>query len=78
MYLLIGKAYFYKKDFDSAAAFFQFINYNLPPRTKGDDYDHVVGTNEDASNSAISIANRESAQYFTKGFFSTPRVVMMP
>src|SRR5258708_3496480 len=28
MYLLIGKAYFYRKDFDSAAMTFQFINYN--------------------------------------------------
>ena len=28
-YLLIGKAYFLRKDFDSAALTFQFINYNL-------------------------------------------------
>jgi hypothetical protein len=29
MYLLMGKAYFLRKDFDSAAATFQFINYNI-------------------------------------------------
>jgi hypothetical protein len=29
MYLLLGKAYFFKKNFDSAALTFQFINYNL-------------------------------------------------
>ena len=34
MYLLMGQAYFFKKDFDSAAATFQFINYNLFPRKK--------------------------------------------
>ena len=28
-YLLIGKAYFLRKDFDSAGLTFQFINYNL-------------------------------------------------
>ena len=33
-YLLIGKSYFLKKDFDSAALTFQFINYNLFPRKK--------------------------------------------
>ena len=32
LYLLIGKAYYYKKDFDSAAMTLQFINYNLFPR----------------------------------------------
>jgi len=72
MYLLIGEAYFYKKDFDSAAAFFQFINYNLPPRAKGDDYDHVIGTNEDASNSVISIANREKPNFLQKVFSQPP------
>ncbi|MBL0359255.1 MAG: hypothetical protein IPP72_21380 [Chitinophagaceae bacterium] len=34
MYLLMGKAYFFRKDFDTAAATFQFINYNLFPRKK--------------------------------------------
>ena len=72
MYLLIGEAYFYKKDFDSAAAFFQFINYNLPPRAKGDDYDHVVGTNEDATNSVISIANPEKPNILQKVFSQPP------
>lgn len=32
MYMLIGKAYFFRKQFDSAALTFQFINYNLFPR----------------------------------------------
>lgn len=44
-YLLIGKSYFLKKDFDSAALTFQFINYNLFPRKKtDDDYNKIVGS----------------------------------
>lgn len=46
-YLLIGKSYFLKKDYDSAALTFQFINYNLFPRKRKDDDDNkVVGTND--------------------------------
>ncbi len=44
MYLLMGKAYFLKKDFDTAAATFQFINYNLFPRKKGEDGSRIVGS----------------------------------
>ena len=32
LYLLIGKAYYFRKTFDSAALTFQFINYNLFPQ----------------------------------------------
>src|ERR1700733_12524859 len=66
MYLLLGEAYFYKKEFDSAAATFQFINYNLFPRHKDEDDNRVVGTNDAASNSAISIANPEKPNIFQK------------
>jgi len=59
MYLLIGKSYFYKRDFDSAAMTFEFINYNLFPRKRRDDDDRIIGTNESASGSNISIANKE-------------------
>ena len=46
MYMLIGKAYFYRRDFDSALMTFQFINYNLFPRKrKNDDDDRIVGSN---------------------------------
>ena len=34
LYLLIGKAYYLRKDFDSASMTFQFINYNLFPKEK--------------------------------------------
>ncbi|MGG9972403.1 tetratricopeptide repeat protein [Ferruginibacter sp. SUN002] len=67
MYLLMGKAYFYKKEFDSAIATFQFINYNLYPRKKrSEDDDRVIGTNYGATNNTLSIANKEKQNVFQK------------
>ena len=61
MYMLIGKAYYYRKDFDSALMTFQFINYNLFPRKrKNDDDDRIVGSN------TISIANKEKRNILQK------------
>ncbi len=66
-YLLMGKAYFLRKDFDSAALTFQFINYNLYPKKKKDqDYDKVVGSNDTETGvGSVSIANKEP-----KGFYN--------
>ena len=66
MYLLMGKAYYFRKDFDSAAATFQFINYNLFPRKKNEDDSRVIGTNDDANKSRISIANPEKQNILQK------------
>ncbi len=61
MYMLIGKAYYYRKDFDSALMTFQFINYNLFPRKrKNDDDDRIVGSN------TTSIANKEKTNILKK------------
>lgn len=61
MYMLIGKAYYYRRDFDSALMTFQFINYNLFPRKrKNDDDDRIVGSN------TTSIANKEKRNVLQK------------
>lgn len=61
MYMLIGKAYYFRKDFDSALMTFQFINYNLFPRKrKNDDDDRIIGT------SSTSIANKEKRNVLQK------------
>ena len=61
MYMLIGKAYFLRKDFDSALMTFQFINYNLFPRKrKNDNDDRIIGTN------SISIASKEKRNILQK------------
>ncbi len=67
-YLLMGKAYFLRKDFDSAGLTFQFVNYNLFPRKrKNDDADRIVGTNEVQSGvGAVSIANKENNKFINK------------
>lgn len=66
MYLLIGKSYYLRKEFDSAALTFQFINYNLFPRKKKEDDSRVVGTNESATSSILSIANKEKRNFVQK------------
>lgn len=63
LYFLIGKAYFFRKDFDSAGMTFQFINYNLAPRKKFEDDITLVGSNDNNNNGFLSIANKEK-----KGF----------
>ncbi len=69
-YLLIGKSYFLRKDFDSAALTFQFINYNLFPRKKkNDDDDKIVGSNETGTGigtGSVSIANKEKRNFVQK------------
>ncbi|MEO6583130.1 MAG: tetratricopeptide repeat protein, partial [Ferruginibacter sp.] len=71
-YLLIGKAYFLREELDSAALTFQFINYNLFPRKKQEDDTRVVGANESAKNSVISIANKEDRNFIDKTFTKPP------
>jgi tetratricopeptide (TPR) repeat protein len=71
-YLLIGKAYYLRKDFDSASMTFQFINYNLFPRKKKDEDQLVVGTNENGSNNALSISSKEDRNIIDKAFTRPP------
>ncbi len=66
MYLLMGKAFYFRKDFDSAAATFQFINYNLFPRKKNEDDNRVIGTGDAASSNFLSIANKEKQNILQK------------
>jgi tetratricopeptide (TPR) repeat protein len=66
MYLLMGKAYFLRKNFDSAAATFQFIQYNLFPRNKDEDDNRVVGSKEFAAGNSISVANTEKQSLVKK------------
>ncbi len=71
MYLLIGKSYYLRQEFDSAALTFQFINYNLFPRKKNEEYNRVVGTNN-AAGKGISIADAEKRNIIQKTFTLAP------
>lgn len=72
MYLLIGKSYYFRKEFDSAALTFQFINYNLFPRKKNEDDDRIVGTNDESGRGTLSIANKEHRNLAQKALSLPP------
>jgi len=72
-YLLIGQAYLFQKEFDSAGMTFQFINYNLFPRKrKGDNFPPIVGTNPNVGGTAVSIASKEDASLIKKALIRPP------
>ncbi len=72
MYLLIGKAYYYRNELDSAALTFQFINYNLFPRKKQEDDNRIVGSNDAPGTGNLSIANKEDRNILQKAFTRPP------
>jgi tetratricopeptide (TPR) repeat protein len=72
LYLLIGEAYYLRKDFDSASMTFQFINYNLYPHKKKDDDQLIVGSNENGASSALSISSKEDRSIIDKTFTRPP------
>ncbi len=72
-YLLIGEAYYLRKDFDSAAMTFQFINYSLYPKNKKNQDDQlIVGSNDNGSNRAMSISSKEDRNLINKVFSRPP------
>ena len=72
-YLLIGQAYLFQKEFDSAGMTFQFINYNLFPRKrKGEEFPPVVGTNANTGSGTVSIASNEDASLIKKAVTRPP------
>lgn len=61
LYLLMGKAYFFRKEIDSAAIAFQYINYAFQPRSKDEvGFDKFVGSNLNTSGNAYTISTPES------------------
>jgi hypothetical protein len=72
LFLLMGKAYFYRKDFDSALMTFQYMNVYYQPGNK-DDYTRLIGTNrKDEGKSAFTIATKEKRNTFQKIFTRPP------
>src|SRR5687768_2897676 len=58
LYLLMGQAYYFKNEFDSAYLTFQYINYAFAPK-ESDGYDIPIGSNATEEGSAFSIATKE-------------------
>ncbi len=72
LYLLIGKAYYLRQDFDSASQTFQFINYNLYPRKKKVDDQLIVGSNDNGATKALSISSKEDRNIIEKAWSRPP------
>lgn len=70
LYLILGKAYFYRKNFDSADHVFRYINYAFAPKESGG-YDIPVGSNISGTNGTFSIATKENSS-FPKKIITTP------
>ncbi len=64
LYLLMGRAYLYRKDFDSATTVFQYINYAFAPKDGG--YDLPIGSNASNTNGVFTIATQENRSLWKK------------
>lgn len=58
MYLLLGKAYLFRNDLDSAAMTFQYINFAYAPKEEGG-YDIPIGSNASNAEGVFSISTKE-------------------
>lgn len=70
-YMLMGKAYYLRKDFDSAYLTFQYLNFAFSPKEK-DGYDKIIGSNSNEGGSAFSISTNEKQGIVKKVFFRPP------
>ena len=64
LYLLMGKAYLFRKDFDSALHVFQYINYAFAP--KDDGYDIPIGSNVGNASGVFTISTNEKRNLWQK------------
>ncbi len=70
-YLLMGKAYFLRQDFDSAYMVFQFLNYSFAPKEEGG-YSIPIGSNASQSGNALEVASPESGNIIKKALIGNP------
>lgn len=65
MYLLMAKAYFFRKDLDSAGLTLQYLNFAYAPKEEGN-YDIPIGSNASNDKGEFSIATKEKNSIWTK------------
>jgi len=70
LYMLMGRAYFYKNNLDSAHILFQFVNYAYAPRDP-DGYPIPIGSNQEGGN-AFTISTNEKQSLIKKTFSEPP------
>jgi tetratricopeptide (TPR) repeat protein len=65
MYLILGKALMFRKDFDSAQQVFKYLNYIYA--VKDDGYDIPIGSNASNTNGIFTVStNEKDRSFFTK------------
>src|SRR4029079_10140681 len=62
MYLVLGKTYYFRKNFDSAEDVFRYINYAWAPKESGG-YDIPVGSNITNNEHVFSVATKEKEKF---------------
>ncbi len=73
MYLLMGKAFFLKKDFDSAFTVFQYINYYFQPKTKEElGFKKYIGSNLNEEGNVYSVSTSEKRSLLSRVFNKPP------
>lgn len=73
MYLLMGKAFFLKKDFDSAFIVFQYINYYFQPKTKEElGFKKYIGSNLNEEGNVYSVSTSEKRSLLSRTFNKPP------
>lgn len=60
LYLLLGKTYLHRQQFDSALMTFQFLNVSYAPKEK-DGYDQPIASNSVEGSNALSVSTREKS-----------------
>jgi outer membrane protein assembly factor BamD (BamD/ComL family) len=73
LFMLMGKAYYFRKDLDTAYTIFQFINYAFSPKEK-DGYDIPIASNanHDEGGSIFNVSTNENDRTKLKKMFSLP------
>jgi hypothetical protein len=71
LWMLMGRAYFYKNNLDSAHILFQFVNYAFAPRDP-DGYALPIGSNQEEGGNAFTISTNEKRNIAKKAFSQPP------
>lgn len=73
LYLLMGMAYFHRKEFDSAGIAFQYINYAFQPRTRDEiGTDKAIGSRLNEKGNVYTISTPERRGAIPRMFSHTP------
>jgi tetratricopeptide (TPR) repeat protein len=71
LYMLIGKAYYFRNDLDSAYLTFQYINYAFSPK-EADGYDMPIGSNANEGTNALSVSTKENNSLINRAWRTPP------